>query len=125
MNWFRSFSNVFYRELDGIYSNTQLVIFCFYAVVTSSLPCVFVSGNLFPWQDIPVYMQAFAALMPSTPGVDAMLRASQAGASPLEIFPYLMHLLALGLLYFSIAWLLAKKCGQDYLPAAKLAAEPD
>lgn len=83
--------------------------FAIHAVVTSSLPCVFISGNLFPWQDIPIYMRALAWFLPSTPGVDAMLRASQAGASPVEIFPYLMHLLFLGVLYFCCAWFLARK----------------
>lgn len=82
------------------------------AVVMSSLPCVFISGNLFPWQDIPVYMRAFAWILPSTPGVDAMLRASQTGATPLEIFPYLMHMLFLGILYFTIAWLIARQWGK-------------
>lgn len=83
--------------------------FAIHIFVTSSLPCVFISGNLFPWQDIPIYMRAFAWLLPSTPGVDAMLRASQAGASPELVFPYLMHLLFLGLIYFGLAWLVAGK----------------
>lgn len=81
--------------------------FAIHAIICSSLPCVFISGNLFPWQDIPLALRAFASLIPSTPGVDAMLRASQAGATITEIFPYLIHLLLLGLLYFILAWLLS------------------
>lgn len=82
--------------------------FAIHAVVTSSLPCVFISGNLFPWQDIPLPLRAFADLLPSTPGVDAMLRASQAGATLSEIFPYLAHLLLLGMLYFCLAWFMSR-----------------
>lgn len=77
--------------------------FAIHAVVMTSLPCVFISGNLFPWQDIPAYLRALAWMFPSTPGVDAMLRASQAGATVLEVFPYLLHLLFLGILYFVLA----------------------
>lgn len=77
--------------------------FAIHAVVMSSLPCVFISGNLFAWQDIPLGLRLFASLLPSTPGVDAMLRASQAGANIQEVFFYLIHLLVLGALYFGIA----------------------
>lgn len=81
--------------------------FAIHAIICSSLPCVFISGNLFPWQDIPLPLRAFASLLPSTPGVDAMLRASQAGANISEIYLYLIHLFLLGLLYFISAWLLS------------------
>lgn len=77
--------------------------FAIHAVVMSSLPCVFISGNLFAWQDIPAPLRIFADLLPSTPGVDAMLRASQAGASIGEIYGYMAHLLILGAVYFILA----------------------
>ena len=77
--------------------------FAIHAVVMSSLPCVFISGNLFAWQDIPLGLRMFAAILPSTPGVDAMLRASQAGANIQEVSFYLMHLLILGAVYFILA----------------------
>lgn len=77
--------------------------FAIHAVVMSSLPCVFISGNLFAWQDIPLGLRMFATLLPSTPGVDAMLRASQAGANIQEVFIYLVHLLLLGCVYFVCA----------------------
>lgn len=82
------------------------------AVVTSSIPCVFITGNLFPTQNIPWYMRMLSWLLPSTPGANGMLRASQAGATPNEVYPYLAHLLALGLLYFSLAVLLARWRGR-------------
>lgn len=82
--------------------------FAIHAVVMSSLPCVFISGNLFAWQDIPAVLRLLANFFPSTPGVDAMLRASQAGANIEDIFTYLMHLLILGILYFIAANILIK-----------------
>lgn len=80
-------------------------------VVTSSIPCVFITGNLFPEQNIPIYMRALSWLFPSTPASRAILRASQAGASVGEILPCLIHLLALASLYFLAAWQLAKRAG--------------
>lgn len=80
-------------------------------VVTSSIPCVFITGNLFPEQNIPIYMRALSWLFSSTPASRAILRASQAGASVGEILPCLIHLLALAALYFLAAWQLAKRAG--------------
>lgn len=85
--------------------------FVIQAVVTSSIPCVFITGNLFPAQNIPFALRALSWFLPSTPGADCMLRASQAGASPGEIYPYLAHLLALGLLYFFLAGRVAIRRG--------------
>lgn len=81
--------------------------FAIHAVVLSALPCFFVTGDLYPWQNIPEYIRALAWLFPSTPGVDAILRSSQTGATITEIFPYLLHLLFLACLYFALAWMLA------------------
>lgn len=79
------------------------------AVVTSSIPCVFITGNLFPVQNIPVYMQALSWLFPSTPAADAMLRASQAGATLGEAFPHLLHLLALAAIYLAGAYFVGRR----------------
>lgn len=72
------------------------------AVVMSSIPSVFISGNLFPAENIPICMRAFAWFIPSTAGSTGMVRASQAGASIIEILPFLFHLTALALLYFGL-----------------------
>ena len=87
--------------------------FVIQAVVTSSIPCVFVSGNLFPAQNIPEYIRWISYMIPSTPAVDSMLRSSQAGATVIEIFPYLMHLLALGVFYLVLAYLVARRYRND------------
>ncbi len=90
-------------------------------VIPSSIPCIFISGNLYPVQNIPGYMRAFSWFLPSTPGVDCILRASQAGAGIAEIFPYLMHILALGLLYFCLGLLLARRQRENAPKAPGLA----
>lgn len=83
--------------------------FVIQAVIPSSIPAVFISGNLWPAQNIPFPMRALSWLFPSTPGSWGMLRASQAGACVGEVFPYLMHMLALAALYFLLAVMLAAR----------------
>lgn len=79
------------------------------AIVVTSLPSVFISGNLYPAQNIPIYMRMFSWIFPSTPGSTGMVRASQAGASVSECMPYILHLLALALLYFALELLVCRR----------------
>lgn len=51
-------------------------------------------------------MRIFGWLFPSTPGSTGMVRASRAGASILEIMPYLAHLALLALIYFGLSLIL-------------------
>ena len=83
-------------------------------VVLTSLPCVFITGDLFPLQNIPDYMNIIAFFIPSTPAVHAMLRASQAGASIGQIMPHLLHLLGLTVFYLTIAYLIDKNYRNNY-----------
>lgn len=80
--------------------------FVMQGVVLSALPCVFISGNLWPAQNIPLLMRGLAWLFPSTPGSQGIMRASQCGASPEQVGPYMLHLLILAILYFLLARLL-------------------
>lgn len=82
--------------------------FVMQAVVLSALPCVFISGNLWPTQNIPLFFRALGALFPSTPGSYGIIRASQCGADAAEAAPYMAHLLLLALLYFLLACLVAR-----------------
>ncbi len=82
--------------------------FVMQAVVLSALPCVFISGNLWPTQNIPLFFQALGALFPSTPGSYGIIRASQCGADVAEAAPYMAHLLLLAALYFLLACLVAR-----------------
>lgn len=81
--------------------------FVMQAMVLSALPCVFISGNLWPMQNMPLFFQALASVFPSTPGSQGIIRASQCGASLGGIVPYLLHLLLLAIAYFLLARILA------------------
>ncbi len=83
------------------------------AIVITSLPCVFVTGYLFPWQNIPFSMQVLAFFLPSTPGVRAMLRVSQAGAPLSAVFSDLLQLFGLGLLYLILGILVSRQYRLD------------
>ncbi|MCD8340449.1 MAG: ABC transporter permease [Burkholderiales bacterium] len=83
------------------------------ATVITSLPCVFITGYLFPWQNIPYNMQVLASFIPSTPGAQAMVRVSQTGASLSMVFPQLFHLFALGMLYLVLGILVARSYRHD------------
>ena len=82
--------------------------FVMQAVVMSALPCVFISGNLWPTQNIPLFFRALGALFPSTPGSYGIIRASQCGADVAETAPYMAHLILLAVLYFLLACLVAR-----------------
>ncbi len=83
--------------------------FVMQGVVLSALPCVFISGNLWPAQNIPPFFQALGALFPSTPGSQGIIRASQCGASIGETTSYIVHLICLAALYFILARVLARR----------------
>ncbi len=83
---------------------------CRYAVQTAvltSLPCVFVTGYLFPYQNIPDYIHLIAYFFPSTHGVHCLLRVSQAGASLADVMPSILALIGLGFLYLFLAMVAA------------------
>lgn len=83
-------------------------------IVPSSIPLVFISGNLFPWQNIPWPMQALGWLSPTTAGSFAMLRVSQAGASIWGVaFPYVSHLLLLGGAFLTGAYIIFHRTIND------------
>lgn len=83
--------------------------FVIQGIVLSALPCVFISGNLWPSQNIPLFYQMLASVLPSTPGSAGIMRASQCGANIAETGSYLLHLLLLAFLYFIFAVFLAKR----------------
>lgn len=78
-------------------------------VVVSSVPAVFISGAIYPWENMPVWAQAIAQVFPSTPGIKGMLAASQMGAPAADVLPAVLHLWALAGIYFVLAWALARR----------------
>ena len=95
--------------------------FVMQAVVLSALPCVFISGNLWPTQNIPLFFRALGALFPSTPGSYGIIRASQCGADVAEAAPYMAHLMLLAALYFLLACLVARHQARRGAPAQQAA----
>ncbi|MEG1970344.1 MAG: ABC transporter permease, partial [Burkholderiaceae bacterium] len=87
-------------------------------VVVSSVPAVFLSGAIYPWQNMPAWVQAIANLFPSTPGIHGMLLASQMGAPISAVMGPALHLMALALAYFAIAAWLARRHRMEPVPAA-------
>ena len=86
-------------------SNHYAAMLC----VIASAPCVFLTGMIFPLDNAPAWVVAIAQLMPTTPGANALVAASQEGASVREILPYLGVLTAQIVVYGGLAWGLLKK----------------
>lgn len=116
-----SFQNIISTTLSGIFfsyavvgvgmllsvllKQTKLII---QLVVPTSIPCIFISGNLFPEQNIPTFIRYFSWIFPSTPGVHCMVLSSQAGAGIDACLPSWIHLLILGSVFFMLAYFFAK-----------------
>lgn len=92
--------------------------FVMQAVVLSALPCVFISGNLWPTQNIPLFFRALGALFPSTPGSYGIIRASQCAADVAEVAPYMAHLMLLAVAYFLLAALVGRAQARRYAATA-------
>lgn len=78
-------------------------------VVVSSVPAVFISGAIYPWENMPLWTQWIAQLLPSTPGLKGMLAASQIGAEVRTILPAVGHLWLQAALYALLAIVLAQR----------------
>lgn len=77
--------------------------------VIASAPCVFLTGLIFPFDNAASWVVVLAQLIPTTPGANALIAASQEGASVREILPHLGILMAQIVLYGGLAWQLLKK----------------
>ncbi len=69
-------------------------------IVVSSMPLVFLSGYLYAWEGIPVYMKVISWFFPSTPAIPALIRTSQVGAPIASVDNQMLHMIILGVLYF-------------------------
>ena len=77
--------------------------------VIASAPCVFLTGMIFPLDNAPLWVTALAQFIPTTPGANALVAASQEGATVREILPYLGVLTAQIVGYGGLAMVLLKK----------------
>ena len=80
--------------------------------VTISAPALFLSGVVHPLFDMTPAAQAIRLLLPSTPGINAMVAVSQNGAPVPAVAGHLAHLVILTLLYGALAYALWRRRAQ-------------
>lgn len=77
----------------------------FQFIIGVSLVLFFLANLTWPLSSTPPMLAALAKLLPTTPGVNAMVKINQMGASIAETLPQLVNLLALVALYAALtAW---------------------
>ena len=74
-----------------------------------SIPLLFLSGFAFPVESIPHPVVWLSYLLPSTHGIQAMLKFNQMGASWYEARFEVFRLLFLTAAYVALAWILARR----------------
>lgn len=72
-------------------------------IVVTSLPMFFLSSLPWPVEAMPRLLAWSARLLPSTPGINAMVKLNQMGASLAEAAPELANLAVLAVLYGALA----------------------
>jgi ABC-2 type transport system permease protein len=82
----------------------------FQVLLATSVPFVFMCGIVFPREAMPPAINALAALIPTTPGIFGFVKLNQMGAAWSEIRPEFLNMLALSLLYTSVAgWAVSRR----------------
>lgn len=74
-----------------------------------SMPLLFGLGVIWPSQSVPMIIQIFMDFIPITPSVSGFLKLNQMGADFSDIWREFLHLIALTVLYSSIAFVILKK----------------
>ncbi|HET9032824.1 MAG TPA: ABC transporter permease [Dokdonella sp.] len=75
----------------------------FQLITVTSLPMFFLSNLSWPVEATPALLVRFAQLLPSTPGINAMVKLNQMGARLPEVSAELVNLALLTLLYGALA----------------------
>ncbi|HNP34328.1 MAG TPA: ABC transporter permease [Woeseiaceae bacterium] len=75
----------------------------FQLIIVTSLPMYFVSNLSWPVEATPGLLVRIAQLLPSTPGINAMVKLNQMGARLPEVSAELVNLAMLALLYGALA----------------------
>lgn len=75
----------------------------FQLITVTSLPLFFLSNLSWPVEATPRLLMRIAQLLPSTPGINAMVKVNQIGASLAEVSGELANLALLALLYGALA----------------------
>ena len=88
----------------------------FQVVGAVSIPMLFLSGFAFPIESIPEPMVWVSFLLPSTHGIQALLKFNQMGATWAEAAPQIIRLLIVTAAYLGLAWWMAtlRATGPDW-----------
>ena len=82
----------------------------FQVLLATSVLFVFMCGIVFPREAMPPPVNALAWLIPTTPGIFGFVKLNQMGANWSEIRPEFLNMLALLLLYTSVAgWAVSRR----------------
>ncbi|HME40420.1 MAG TPA: ABC transporter permease [Steroidobacteraceae bacterium] len=81
----------------------------FQVIGAVSIPLLFLSGFAFPVESIPAPMVWFSYLLPSTHGIQALLKFNQMGATWREASPQVIRLIVVTLAYMGLAWWMASR----------------
>lgn len=73
-------------------------------LVGTSIPLFLLSGLSWPHQAMPILLQYFAWLLPSTSGIQMFIQINQMGASLLDIWPKLLFLTIFAFLFTAMAY---------------------
>ena len=77
--------------------------------VATSIPLLFLTGIPWPLQAVPLPLQWLSALLPTAPGIQALVAANQMGAGLPEVLPQLQHLWLLAFAFMALAaWALQR-----------------
>ena len=80
--------------------------------VATSIPLLFLSGIPWPVQAVPLPLQGLAAMLPTAPGIQALVAANQMGAGLAEVLPQLRQLWLLAFAYMALAGWALRCAGQ-------------
>ncbi len=73
-------------------------------ILVTSLPFFFLSNLSWPATSTPAWLVWLAKLLPSTPGINIMVKFNQLGAGFAEAVPEIINLLVLILVFGALAW---------------------
>jgi len=79
----------------------------------SSITLVFLAGVVWRKEDIPFLLRVVSDFIPSTKGVDTLVRINQMGANLSEVLTSVLWLAALTVLFFFLAQMTTKKLVEE------------
>ena len=105
------FATAFLSQALGIFFNNKEDSLL--ALVMSSITLVFLAGIVWRKEDIPFLLRVVSEFIPSTRGVDALVRINQMGANLSQVLESVLCLTALTILFYFLAKLTVKKLVQE------------